>query len=189
MNYIIATETAGVITLAGATTLTGYSYKPAYGGIYNAGGPQALKDICFLDGADYLRGMSFGEDFNYVRLANGNVIATGGINFTSDITISGDIIIGNYITHGKAITSTNRLVGSVTEAALYTWISQFVTSENTHVILNGMIYSGTSLVNSPAYASYINPTQIGIQGGTTTSIIFTIISSGGGINYTVALTV
>lgn len=92
INYIIATETSGVIALAWATSLTGYSYNPAYGGIYDSSGNQALRDICYLDGTDYYRGMCFGEDFNAVRLSDGRVMAneivlTGNID-SDEITCS-----------------------------------------------------------------------------------------------------
>jgi len=85
LNYVIATESAGVITLAWATTLAGYSYNPAYAGIYDSSGNQALRDLCYLDGSDYLRGMSFGEDFNTVYLADGSIVLNGGITMAGVI--------------------------------------------------------------------------------------------------------
>ena len=85
LNYIIATESGGVITLAWATSISGYSYNPAYGGIYNGAGQQVLRDLCFLEGSDYIRGVAFGEDYNSYRLADGAIYATlSSVNLSLD---------------------------------------------------------------------------------------------------------
>ena len=104
LNYIIATETAGVITLAWATTLTGYSYNPAYGGIYNVGGSQALKDICFLDGADYVRGVGAGKDFNTYYLANGTMFAGHNLIVGNDLDVGNDLVVNGSFTPGGSTT-------------------------------------------------------------------------------------
>ena len=96
LNYIIATETAGVITLAWATTLTGYSYNPAYGGIYDSSGKHALRDVCYLDGASYTRGLAIGNDLNNISLANGNIsLANGIINFRYPLMTHGRPVIAS----------------------------------------------------------------------------------------------
>ena len=103
LNYIIATESAGVITLAWATTLAGYSYNPAYGGVYDSSGNQALRDLCYLDGSDYLRGMSSGEDINTYYLANGTMFA--GYNIIG----GNDLFVGHNLTAGYNIIGENDL--------------------------------------------------------------------------------
>lgn len=77
VNYIIATESAGVITLAWATSLTGYAYNPAYGGIYNGSVAQVLRDVCFLDGTSYVRGFSNGHDFSQITYAGRSFLPVG----------------------------------------------------------------------------------------------------------------
>ncbi len=60
VNYIIATESSGVITLAWSQDVSGYAYNAAYGGIYDGSGNQALRDVVYLDDTDYVRGRGTG---------------------------------------------------------------------------------------------------------------------------------
>lgn len=76
INYIEATESAGVITLAWVTSTTGYAYNQAYGGIYNGAGKQLLRDVCILSGSLYNRGFSYGHDFDDIYIS--------GIGFTGN---------------------------------------------------------------------------------------------------------
>lgn len=66
INYIELTLAGTVITAEWVTSLSGYSYNPAYGGIYNGAGQQIIRDICLLDGTDYIRGLSNGMDFKEI---------------------------------------------------------------------------------------------------------------------------
>lgn len=84
INYIVATESAGVITLAWATSTTGYSFNQAQGGIYNGSGQQLLRDVCYVDGSDNIRGIVAGMDFNSFTLADGSY-------HIGDLTMSGYI--------------------------------------------------------------------------------------------------
>jgi hypothetical protein len=111
INYIRATETAGVIALAWVTSLTGYAYNPAYGGIYNGSGQQILRDITLLEVTDYIRGMSFGEDFNYIRLANGSVYIDGAITFPTDLTVDGTLT-SDSVTSSSITSPTDLTIGS-----------------------------------------------------------------------------
>lgn len=95
LNYIIATESAGVITLAWATSIAGYTYNPVYGGIYNVSGNQALKDICSYDGVFYLRGTSLGQDHNIIYLSNGDLIFYGNILPSTYSSLGASVILNN----------------------------------------------------------------------------------------------
>ena len=177
LNYIIATETSGVITLAWASSITGYSYNPAYGGIYNGAGLQALRDILYLDGADYNRGMTFGEDYNSYRLADGSLLVDG------DITASG------YLASGQGVKCASTLMGTKTESEIYTWLSSYVTATSGKIKINGSIYGGSTLLSMAFFAQYLDATNIGIQGGSTTGGRLMTFTSGGGLNYTVYLAI
>lgn len=101
INYIRATEAAGVITLAWVTSTTGYAYNAAYGGIYNGSGQQLLRDVCYLDGALYIRGVCQGMDFNSYVLAN------GGYSVGDDLTVTGSIITTGELSTGTVSVSTS----------------------------------------------------------------------------------
>lgn len=75
-NYIEITLSGSTLTAAFVTSTTGYTYNPAYGGIYNGTGKQLLPDICYLDGSDYIRGRCFGMDYNFIHLASGDFLLT-----------------------------------------------------------------------------------------------------------------
>ena len=75
INYIIATESSGVITLAWASSLSGYTYNPAYGGFYDSSDNQALADVCFYVDSEYTRGL-LGRGFESVEFYSGGVDIT-----------------------------------------------------------------------------------------------------------------
>ena len=95
LNYIVATESGGVITLAWTQTITGYAYNPAQGGIYNGSGQQLLRDVCYLDGSDYVRGFCFGMDFNTVFYANGDLYLANDLTVGNDLTVVNSLSVGN----------------------------------------------------------------------------------------------
>lgn len=102
-NYIEITLTGSTLTAAWVTSVSGYTFNQASGGIYNGAGKQLLPDICYLDGASYIRGRCMGMDYNFVYLASGNFLLSSGFNTLGanidtsggDIdTSNGDIEIG-----------------------------------------------------------------------------------------------
>lgn len=96
VNYIEITLSGSTLTAAWVTVTTGYTYNPAYGGIYNGSGNQLLPDVCYLSGTDYIRGRCFGMDYNFIHLADGNFIMASGIDtLGANIdTNGGDIFTG-----------------------------------------------------------------------------------------------
>jgi len=89
LNYIELTLSGSTLTAAWVTSTTA-TFNPAYGGLYTGAGKQHLPDICYLDGADYIRGRSMGMDYNFIYLANGNFLISGGFDsLGADINTSG----------------------------------------------------------------------------------------------------
>jgi len=151
LNYIIATETAGVITLAWATTLTGYSYNPAYGGIYDSSGNQALRDLCYLDGTDYNRGMSYGQDFNSYRLANGNVKLIeilGGVSIGGATDLKGALLLSESTSEGSEVVAGG---GEwIIPRGLYSITTNFANIARSQIYVNGF-WRLTETIDSGTY--------------------------------------
>lgn len=89
INYIKATVAAGVMTLEWTDDKTGFSYNPAYAGVYDSSSDQLLNDILFIESSNYYRGRSFGMDFNSFYIAGGSVYYIGGL-----FTFGGAVLTG-----------------------------------------------------------------------------------------------
>lgn len=112
INYIALTLSGTVLTAAWVTVTTGYSFNPAYGGIYNSDATpkMLLMDICYLDGTLYYRGMSPGTDHNSYVLSNGKYTTSGGMYISGEETHVGyekhsgsEVHSGGEIHNGEAI--------------------------------------------------------------------------------------
>jgi hypothetical protein len=153
INYIIATEAAGVITLAWAVVTTGYTYNPAYGGIYNVGGDQVLKDVCFLDGTDYLRGVSPGEGFTLIRFHGGKIV--GDISGAG--TIAGKYQAGGEISY-PGFDNTDATDLYTLLRARYDSLYPGLESSNPATTFKGIKFSGAVIFGRFASPKYVYAT-------------------------------
>ena len=153
LNYIIATEAAGVITLAWATATTGYTFNPAYGGMYNVGGSQLLRDVCYLSGTAYNRGSSKGESHNYIILSNGEIITLAGL------------------TQLKGVTVADIFSGSGTSGLIYSHYSPFLSADRPKIKCTGGIWKGSGYpMITLSYIEYFSSSSIRIHGMTTAGV-------------------
>jgi hypothetical protein len=180
VNYIALTLSGSTITAAWVTSITGYSYNPAYGGIYNGTGLQLIRDVVRLDTGNYIRGMGFGQDFNYIYYADGQFYAGSDYNITGDIiagggvtsggeiettsggvTATGDGIFGGKVQPGAGVSATVSIHGTYSRGSIWTFLKDYVTVNNPDVICCGAIGAGTS-VYTASRAHYVSSTRIDI---------------------------